>query len=367
MISLSAFDYRLPPELIAQQPAEPRDSSRLMVVKRTSGALENHIFHELPQLLGPNDVLVRNNTKVLPARVIGQKQTGGHVELLLAKRLSVKGSENAEIWECLTKPGLKPGQVLEFPESKLQAECEKINDLTRHIRFNLVGDELLSELHRIGQTPLPPYIEWQAEDEERVRELYQTTFAKYIGSAAAPTAGLHFTPEVDRRLAERGVQIEEVTLHVGLGTFLPVKTDDVAAHHMHSEWFELKPDVADRLNQAKRAGKRIIAVGTTTCRVLETAARDNQSCGLPLGVLPQQAETDIYIYPPFQFRFVDAMITNFHLPKSSLLMLITALVSMPNTYHQFSNFAESVVGQAYQKAIAEGYRFYSFGDAMLIE
>lgn len=370
MISLSAFTYQLPPELIAQKPAVPRDSSRLLVVKRMSGELSDHHFRDLPDLLTANDVLVRNNTKVLPARIVGHKTTGGQVELLLTKRLAVDGVAQKETWECLTKPGLKEGQVVTFESTvpqPLTATCTAITDMTRQITFNLAGDALLSELYRIGQTPLPPYIEWHAEDETELRELYQTTYAKHVGSAAAPTAGLHFTPELDAKLRTKGVQIEEVTLHVGLGTFLPVKDDNLTDHHMHSEWFELTLEVATRLNEAKRAGKRIIAVGTTTCRVLETAARDNQSCGLPLGVLPQQAETDIFIYPPFQFRFVDALITNFHLPKSSLLMLISALVSIPNTYHAFTTFADSTVGQAYKKAIATGYRFYSFGDAVLIE
>lgn len=347
-----------------------------MVVDRQTSRLEEHHFFDLPTLLTANDVLVRNNTKVLPARIVGHKDTGGQVELLLTKRVGVNGVAQTETWECLTKPGLKTGQKVTFevPEkdSPLTATCEAITEMTRQIVFNLAGDALLTELYRIGQTPLPPYIAWQIEDELELRQLYQTTYAKHLGSAAAPTAGLHFTPELDAKLITKGVQIEEVTLHVGLGTFLPVKSDTPSEHHMHSEWFELTAAVADRLNQAKKAGKRIIAVGTTTCRVLESAVSETEvitphNPTKIAQVVPQQRETAIFIYPPYQFRFIDGLITNFHLPKSSLLLLISAFTSQPNTPHPFTTFTESSVGQAYQKAIAEGYRFYSFGDAMLIK
>jgi len=365
MISLSAFDYQLPANLIAQHPSEPRDHSRLLVLKRQSGLISDHHFFELPQLLRAGDVLVRNNTKVLPARIHGIKPTGGQVELLLSKRLEL--SADSERWECLSKPGLKLGQVLAFPGSTLTATCEAMTGLTREVRFNQAGENLLSTLYLLGETPLPPYIEWADDDQNIVRELYQTTYARHLGSAAAPTAGLHFTPALDQELNTKGIQIEDVTLHVGLGTFLPVKDQDISHHHMHSEWFELRPEVADRLNEAKAKGRRVIAVGTTSCRVLESCAQRNVSCGEPLHLVAQTGETEIFIYPPFQFNFVDALITNFHLPKSSLLMLLSAFVSVPNTYQVFESLASTVVGQAYLHAIAEKYRFYSFGDAMLIE
>lgn len=358
MFKLSDFSYSLPPALIAQKPIEPRDHSRLLVLDRETGAISHHHFYDLPTLLGPNDVIVRNNTKVIPARIIGHKKTGGAVELLLTKAIS--SNSKGEIWECLTKPGLKVGQTLLFSESDLTATCIEVTNYTRIIQFNQKHLELMISLDHIGQTPLPPYIEWQASDEQSLRQRYQTVFAQYEGSVAAPTAGLHFTPEVDAALKNKGVQIEEVTLHVGLGTFLPVKTDDITQHAMHKEWYELKPEVAERLNAAKAAGKRIIAVGTTTCRVLET-------CSNELGHLkPGLGETSIFIYPPYQFKFLDGLITNFHLSESTLLMLVSALVSQPNTSHVFQNFEKCIIGRAYQEAIKKKYRFYSFGDGMLI-
>lgn len=359
MLQLSQFDYQLPPELIAQRPAEPRDSSRLLVVDRQTGALKHHHFHELDKLLTTEHVLVRNNTKVIPARILGQKDTGGAVEILLTRRLGFNPNQN-EQWECLTKPGLKVGQVVHFGTSPLTATCTAITDYTRQITFNLPQAALFTELLAIGHTPIPPYIHWADEDETELRERYQTIFAKIAGSAAAPTAGLHFTPELEARLAAKGVEILEVTLHVGLGTFLPVKTEDVTSHHLHKEWFELLPEVAERLNTLRAAGKKVVAVGTTTTRVLE-------SCTTPEGIVEAKTgETEIFLYPPYYFRAVDAMITNFHLPQSSLLMLMSALVSAPNTDQPFMDFGSSLVGKAYQTAIEEKYRFYSFGDGMLI-
>lgn len=358
MLKLHDFSYSLPAELIAQSPIEPRDASRLLCLNRQTQALSHYHFYDLPSLLQPGDVIVRNNTKVLPARLFGMKETGGHIELLLSKPVAL--SAQGEVWECLTKPGLKEGHVVHFEGSALSATCTKGTVYTRQVTFNLQGAALQLELEKVGHTPLPPYIAWEESDPQAVRDRYQTTYAQVLGSVAAPTAGLHFTPELDEKLRQQGIEFHEVTLHVGLGTFLPVKTDDVAQHHMHSEWYELKAETAAALNAAKAAGRRIIAVGTTTCRVLETASDDTRVLHAGTG------DTDIFMYPPYRFKFVDALITNFHLPESTLLMLISAFVCSPNTPHAFTDFLSSPVGKAYQTAIAEKYRFYSFGDAMLI-
>jgi S-adenosylmethionine:tRNA ribosyltransferase-isomerase len=362
MFKLQDFSYQLPSAQIAQSPMDPRDHSRLLVLDRETGAISHHHFYDLPALLTPNDVLVRNNTKVIPARIFGSKTSGGHVELLLIHRAGV--NEQGEIWECLTKPGLKPHQTVIFPGTKLEAVCTEQLHFSRLIQFNQAGSELFTTLFNIGHTPLPPYIDWEQHDEQDLRVHYQTTYAKFAGSAAAPTAGLHFTPEVDALLHSGGVEIEEVTLHVGLGTFLRVKTENIADHHMHSEAYELTPSVADRLNQAKQAGKRIISVGTTTTRVLESCAHQDANGSSYLE--PKTAETDIFIYPPYQFKFVDGLLTNFHESQSTLVMLVSAFSSAPNTSHDFTTFSESTIGQAYQTAISEQYRFLSFGDAMLI-
>jgi S-adenosylmethionine:tRNA ribosyltransferase-isomerase len=359
VLKLSNFTYHLPTELIAQSPAVPRDSSRLLILDRQTGRVEHYHFHDLPDLLTSNDVLVRNNTKVIPARIFGEKSSGGHVEVLLTKRLRL--GKTGEVWECLTKPGLKPGQVVTFTDSPLLATCQTINHFTRDIEFNQAGVDLFTSLEKIGHTPLPPYIDWEKHDEHALRQLYQTTYAKFSGSAAAPTAGLHFTPELDEKLRAKGIQIEEVTLHVGLGTFLRVKVDDITQHQMHSEVFELKPEVAERLNQAKQAGKRIISVGTTTTRVLETCATEQGK------LQAQSGETQIFIYPPYRFKFIDSLITNFHESQSTLLMLVSSLVTEPNTPHTFTFFNETVMGKAYQAAQQEKYRFLSFGDAMWIQ
>lgn len=357
-MKLSQFSYHLPEDRIAQKPVEPRDYSRLLVLNRNTSEMQHKHYYDLPELLTENDVLVRNNTKVIPARIYGKKTSGGLVELLLVK--AVKSETDSETWEVLSKPGIKAGQVIEFGEGKLIAECVGGEGYTRQVKFSQSRIELMKTLDEIGKIPIPPYIQWNDQDEEKLREVYQTTYAKHKGSVAAPTAGLHFTKELDQRLIDKGVMIEEVTLHVGLGTFLPVKTDEVTEHHMHHEVYELNPETAERLNRYKKAGKRIIAVGTTTVRVLETLV--NESGKLKAGT----GETNIFIYSPYQFKFVQGLITNFHLPESTLLMLVSAFVTQPNTQQEFSTFLETVVGRAYTEAIQEKYRFFSFGDGMLI-
>lgn len=361
MLQLDQFDYHLPLGMIAQQPAEPRDASKLLLVDRATQTLSHHHFYDLPALLQPGDVLVRNNSKVIPARLHGAKTTGGQIEILLNKPLSQ--TDTSETWECMTKPGLKPGQVVVFPESDLQATCQAITEYTRTITFNQSGTKFLQTLDAIGEIPLPPYI--NNADQAKIPEQYQTLFAKDAGSVAAPTAGLHFTPRVEKELAAKGVKIVEVTLHVGLGTFLPVKTEQITDHYMHSEWFSLSEKTAKVINQAKQTGNRIISVGTTTTRVLESAAHWDETLK-QYQLLPFTGDTDIYIYPGYEYKMVSGLITNFHLPKSTLLMLVSALVSEPNSNEAFTHFKDSLVGKAYQAAIDQHYRFYSFGDAMLV-
>lgn len=359
MWSIDQFNYSLPPELIAQTPAQPRDHSRLLVLNRQNQKISHHSFYDLPQLLTANDVLVRNNTKVIPARIFGKKSTGGSCEILLLHPTQLTSLTTS--WECLTKPGLKIGQVISFPNTALTATCKEITGYTRILEFNLTKESFYLSLEAIGHTPLPPYIHWANEDETSLRQLYQTTYAKVAGSAAAPTAGLHFTSELDNELRKAGIQIEEVTLHVGLGTFLPVQAEQIAAGQLHHEWFEVNADTAERLNEAKLKQKRITAVGTTSARTLESAA------AIKNVLAARSGDTSLFIQPGYEFKFVDALITNFHLPKSSLLMLISALASRPNTTHEFKDFNLASVGKAYQEAIKEKYRFFSFGDAMLIE
>jgi S-adenosylmethionine:tRNA ribosyltransferase-isomerase len=363
-LTLNQFDYTLPPELIAHHPAVPRDHSRLLLVDRHTQKLAHHHFYELPMLLKSGDVIVRNNTKVLPARIVGTKPTGGHVELLLLKRVRINADSQSEEWECLSKPGLKLGQEVRFTsadgELQLKAKCLALNEFSRVLSFSQMGDQLLSTLDQLGRLPLPPYIHWDEADNAELQAAYQTTYAKVTGSAAAPTAGLHFTPEVDAQLRSKGIEIHELTLHVGLGTFLPVKTDNITDHQMHSEWFSLDEATAQAITQARQAGRRIIAVGTTTCRVLETQTTAD-------GIThPASTETAIFIYPGYRFKSITGLITNFHLPKSSLVMLVSAFSCAPNTPHPFTTFSESPVGRAYNSAIENNYRFYSFGDSMLI-
>ena len=337
----SEFDYELPPELIAQTPLACRSQSRLMVLHRTDGSLEHRHFSDLPDYLRPGDVLVRNNTRVIPARLFGIKEeTGAHVELLLLK-------QDGDQWECLVGNArvVKLGTVITFHNGELKAECIGIGD--KGIRFfRMIYEGIFIEiLEKLGTVPLPPYIKEKLNDPQR----YQTVYAKVDGSAAAPTAGLHFTPELFETLRTRGVQIEEITLHVGLGTFRPMDTEDVQEHHMHSEWFMMDRQTAQRLNEARAQGRRIIAVGTTSCRTLEAIMSrygQFQEC---------HEETDIFIYPGYQFKAIDALITNFHLPESTLIMLVSAFAG------------RQAVLNAYRTAVQQRYRFFSFGDAMFIE
>lgn len=337
----SDFYYDLPKELIAQDPLEDRSSSRLLVLHRKSGQVEHRVFTDIVEYLRPGDCLVRNNTKVIPARLYGTREdTGAMIELLLLKR-----REN-DVWETLVKPGKKArtGAVIVFGDGLLKGEIiDVLEDGNRLIQFQYEGifEEILDEL---GQMPLPPYITHKLKDKNR----YQTVYAKYEGSAAAPTAGLHFTEELFRKLEAEGVLVADVTLHVGLGTFRPVKVDDVNEHHMHTEFYQVSKEAAEKMNQAKAAGGRIVCVGTTSCRTIESAADES-------GILhPGQGDTDIFIYPGYSFKMMDVLITNFHLPESTLLMLVSALAG------------KDQVMAVYEEAVRERYRFFSFGDAMVI-
>lgn len=337
----SDFYYDLPEELIAQTPLLQRDQSRLMVMDRQTGQLAHRHFYDILEYLSPGDCLVINDTKVIPARLYGtKKETNAKIELLLLKR-----REN-DIWETLVKPGKKarPGTEICFGEGLLTGTIlDTVDDGNRLIQFHYQGifEEILDQL---GQMPLPPYITHQLKDKNR----YQTVYAKHEGSAAAPTAGLHFTQKLLDEIEAMGVSIARVTLHVGLGTFRPVKVENVLDHHMHSEFYRIEQSEADKINQAKARGCRVICVGTTSCRTIESAALDN-------GEVPAKSGwTDIFIYPGYTFKVLDALITNFHLPESTLVMLVSALAGREHVLH------------AYQEAIHERYRFFSFGDAMLI-
>ena len=340
---LSEFDYHLPKELIAQQPLEQRDQSRLMVLNRQNQSIGHHQFFELPELLNSNSVLVFNESRVIPAR-LKFKLGNGKGEILLIKPIS------DNIWECMVRPGekLQVGVSIEV-DSELTFHIESITPHgLRVIHFNCKDFD--TYLQKNGHTPTPPYIKEKIDDPKK----YQTVYAKTNGSVAAPTAGLHFTNHVFDDLKAKGIQTEFVTLHVGLGTFQPVKTEKIMDHKMHSEWFSLSNDVADRLNKAKQDGKKIVAVGTTSIRVLETCAIAPESDIDQYHLQGQSAETDIFIYPGYQWKFVDQMITNFHVPRSTLLMLVSA----------FAN--RDYILQSYEIAKKEGYRFFSFGDSMLI-
>ena len=335
------FYYDLPQELIAQDPLEDRSSSRLMVLDKITGEVEHRHFKDITEYLRPGDCLVINNTKVIPARLYGVKEgTEAKIEILLLKR-----KEN-DIWETLVKPGkkCKIGTKIVFGEGILTGEVvDIVEEGNRLIQFHYEGifEEILD---RLGQMPLPPYITHQLQDKNR----YQTVYAKYDGSAAAPTAGLHFTPELLQQVRDMGVEIAEVTLHVGLGTFRPVKETDVLKHHMHSEFYKIEQSEADKINKAKKEGHRVIAVGTTSTRTLESAADEN-------GFLTEKSGwTEIFIYPGYQFKVIDALNTNFHLPESTLVMLVSALAGREH------------VLAAYETAVEEKYRFFSFGDAMFI-
>jgi len=352
-MNISDFHFELPEELIGQQAIEPRDSCRLLVVNRSNQSLNHHIFRDLVDLLDDQCVLVLNDTKVFPARLFGTKETGGKIEILLLKQTSL------DTFECIARGKLQVNQRLVFGPSLTCTIQSKEVTGEIHIRFNFSGLDLIAKIDELGKTPLPPYIHSDSKEAE-LREQYQTVYAREKGSAAAPTAGLHFTPELLNSLQERGVQIEKLTLHVGLGTFKPVTEEQVANKILHSESFTLSSDVADRLNIAKKSGKKIIAVGTTSCRVLETLFDESGNLSGGAG------ETHIFFQLGYRFKFIDGMITNFHLPSTSLLMLVSALVSFPNSPIHFTNFYDSLMGQAYAEAIKSKYKFFSFGDSMLI-
>lgn len=337
----SDFYYDLPEELIAQDPLEDRTASRLLVLNRQTGAVKHKIFSDVIDYLNKGDCLVINNTRVIPARLIGEKEgTGGKVEVLLLKR------RTNDVWETLVKPGkkLRPGAKITFGDGRLRAEVlEVVEEGNRLVKFCYEGifEEILDSL---GEMPLPPYITHKLED----KEMYQTVYAKFDGSAAAPTAGLHFTKELLNKIEEKGIKIASITLHVGLGTFRPVKVDDVNNHHMHTEWYEVNAEAADIINETKRNGGRVICVGTTSCRTIESVADENGYMKAKTG------ETDIFIYPGYKFKVMDGLITNFHLPESTLVMLVSAFAGKEN------------VLAAYETAVKEKYRFFSFGDAMIL-
>lgn len=341
-MKVSDFDFYLPEELIAQHPLEKRDTSKLMVLDKNTGDIEHKHFHDIIDYLNEGDTLVLNNTRVMPARLIGEKEeTGGKIEFLLLKR--VEGDK----WECLAKPGkrAKIGQKFTFGNGKLKCTVvDIVEEGNRIIEFSYEGifEQVLDEL---GEMPLPPYITEKLEDRER----YQTVYSKEKGSAAAPTAGLHFTEELLKKVKEKGVNIAYLTLHVGLGTFRPVKVDDINEHIMHSEYYNLDEENANIINETKKRGNRVIAVGTTSTRTLETIGGEDGF------VKPQSGWTDIFIYPGYKYKIVDNLITNFHLPESTLIMLVSALAGKEN------------VMNAYKKAVEEKYRFFSFGDSMFIK
>ena len=340
-MKLEEFDYNLPEELIAQVPIQQRDESRLMVVDREKRTIEDKVFRDIIDYLEPGDCLVRNNTKVIPARLYGKKDTGANVEFVLLKQL------DGDIWESIVRPGnkLKPGSKVIFGDGLLKAEIlDVLEDGTRKVKFEYDGifNEILDQ---IGLMPLPPYIHESLKDNDR----YQTVYAKYEGSAAAPTAGLHFTPELLKKIEEKGIDIANVTLHVGIGTFRPVKETNIEDHHMHTEHYYIKQEDADKINKAKLAGKRVIAVGTTSCRTLETIA--DPKTGM---VNACEGDTGIYIYPGYKFKCIDGLITNFHLPESTLIMLVSAFAG------------KDYIMKAYKHAVDEKYKFFSFGDAMFI-
>ncbi len=339
-MEVSEFNYNLPEELIAQVPIKNRDESRLMVLERQKETIGHKTFRDILDYLQSGDCLVRNNTKVIPARLYGKKETGANVEFLLLNRIE------GDIWEAMVRPGRKlpVGTKVTFGEGLLEAEIlELLNDGNRKVKFSYDG--IFNEiLDKIGLMPLPPYIKEKLEDKKR----YQTVYAKYEGSAAAPTAGLHFTEELLKKIQEKGVEIANVTLHVGIGTFRPVKVEKIEDHDMHTEHFYIKEEDVEKINNAKKNGKRVIAIGTTSCRVLESIANEE---GL---VKPYEGDTQIFIYPGYKFKCIDALITNFHLPESTLIMLVSALAG------------KEYIMKAYNEAVKERYRFFSFGDAMFI-
>ena len=340
-MDISLFDFNLPMELIAQTPAEKRDESRLLLIDKTNKTYEDKIFHDIIDYLKPGDVLVRNNTKVLPARIFGEKEdTHAHVEILLLRQIE------GDIWECLAgnaRP-IKVGSIISFKDGKLKAKCLEVKDEGIRIMEFIYDGIFLEILNEIGNMPLPPYIKKQCEDNSR----YQTVYAKVLGSAAAPTAGFHFTEDLLKKIKDKGIEILDITLHIGLGTFKPVKEEKVEDHVMHSEYFEMSKEVAEKLNKAKAEHRRIIAVGTTATRTLEAIM---QKYGR---FTEAKEETAIFIKPGYKFLAIDALITNFHLPKSTLIMLVSAFMGREFTL------------EVYKHAVDEKYRFFSFGDSMFI-
>ena len=340
-MKVEEFNYDLPKELIAQTPYDKRDEARLLVLDKKTQTLEHKIFRDVIEYLNPGDCLVINDTKVIPARLYGKKDTGANVEFLLLKRL------HGDEWEAMVRPGnkLKPGSKVEFGEGLLKAEVlEVMPGGNRKVKFEYTGifNEILDQ---IGLMPLPPYITEKLKDKSK----YQTVYAKYEGSAAAPTAGLHFTEELLEEVRKKGVQIAKVTLHVGIGTFRPVKVENVEEHNMHSEHYYIKQEEADKINTAKETGHKVIAVGTTSCRVLESASDENGK------VHEIEDDTNIFIYPGYKFKCIDSLITNFHLPESTLIMLVSSLAG------------REFIMKAYKEAVDKKYKFFSFGDAMLIK
>lgn len=342
-MKLSEFDFQLPDELIATKLAEPRDHARLLILEKETERINHHTFYEIIDYLNPGDVLVWNSSKVFPARLFGKREdTEGKIELLLNKKIS-----DLE-WEVIGK-NLKVGIKIVFDRSDLKAEVTSRSDKIYYIKFNKAGDDFFNEIDKIGITPLPPYIKRDQTSQDKID--YQTVYAKEIGSAAAPTAGLHFTEELIQKIKEKGITIAEVTLHVGLGTFSPVKTEEIEDHQIHSEYYSAKKQEIEKIIEAKKLGNKVVAVGTTSARVLESLCRFNEK----LESKDYSGFTDIFIYPGYKFKCVDSLITNFHLPKSTLLMLVSALAGQKNILN------------AYQAAIAENYKFFSYGDAMLIK
>lgn len=340
-MELSEFNYNLPNELIAQVPIKNRDESRLMILDKENKTIEHKVFRDIIEYLKPGDCLVRNNTKVIPARLYGKKETGASIEFVLLKNIE------KDIWEAMVRPGnkLHIGARAIFGDGLLKAEIlDKTEDGTRIVKF--IYDGIFNEiLNKVGLMPLPPYIHEELKEKDR----YQTIYAKYNGSAAAPTAGLHFTDELFCKIKEKGVKVANVTLHVGIGTFRPVKEKNIEEHHMHTEHYFIKDEDARMINETKKEGNRVIAIGTTSCRTLETIADEK---GM---VKEQEGDTGIYIYPGYKFKCIDGLITNFHLPESTLLMLVSALAG------------REYVLKAYEQAVKERYRFFSFGDAMFIK
>lgn len=347
-MNIEEFDYELPKELIAQTPMEQRDECRLMVLNRAEGTIEHKHFYDVLDYLKPGDCLVMNDSKVIPARIFGVKEkTGAHIEFLLSKRIE------EDRWETLVRPGrrLKPGDKVDFGNGKLEAEIlEYGKDGTRIVEFHYDGI-FMERLEELGSMPLPPYIERPSDEEDK--DMYQTVYAHYDGSVAAPTAGLHFTKELLKKAQDKGVKLAYVTLHVGIGTFRPVKCENIEDHHMHFEEYFVQPETAETINQTIREGGRIISVGTTSTRTLESAAYLDEASGKYL-VRSGHGNTGIFIYPGYEWKIVNALITNFHLPKSTLIMLVSSL------------YSREKILEAYNEAVKEKYRFFSYGDAMFI-